>query len=457
MWLGVVLGTMLIIITIIIIILVIYNFTSNDNITNTQGLNETCTSTTGCITGLICQKGICKAQINGFCNDICDCISGATACQDHVCISSALGWFGDNCSKNSDCQQDLVCYHSTCKGPIDGPCDDISDCVPQAARCVTDSNSITGKICLGPAGGFDQPCKLDDPNTCAAGLQCDPQVMVCKYMEGQDCHCSSDCISGLACIEGMCMQYQELGQYCHNHEHCIGDSKCQSSKVIDANNNDIIVDMLYKHCIDIVNYKDGKLLLLDNGKLNFKYKGQISSVQARIIDDNVIQNIISKINRISIFNNILYGLIGTKLYKCISDKITYINWQLVEGLPANIKHISHSLDHKILYIQYPQPKVHGKDLGVIYDINLNQVNEFTLNSRIIREYGLNKLSYIEYDTEHLVVTSYPKKQKITKVKRVTIDKNGQLHYILIDAANQHHNLIRDENGAVYSITQQYCQ
>jgi len=276
MWLGVVLGILLIIITIIIIVLVIYNFSNsnnNNNFVSDRGLNESCTSTNGCITGLVCQNGICKAQINGFCNDICDCVSGATACQNQVCVSTALGWFGDNCATNSDCQSDLVCYHNTCKGPIDGPCDDISDCVPQASRCVDDSNSITGKICRGPAGGFDQPCNLTDPYTCGEGLVCDPTVMVCKYEEGQDCHCSSDCVTGLACIQGMCMPHVEVGQYCRSDKHCLGNSKCHSSKVIDFNNKNIIVDMLFAHCIGLVNYKQGKLLLLDDGQLNFNYKG----------------------------------------------------------------------------------------------------------------------------------------------------------------------------------------
>ena len=456
MWLAAVLAILIIIIFVSIVLIFTHNTRQNNNLQLIQGLNDSCGGKLGCISGLVCECDTCKAGINSFCNSTSDCISNSI-CKNNVCVDEPPGWFNDPCENNTDCADSLICYNKTCRGPIDGPCDSVSDCVPTATRCIDSSNSITGKVCKGTGIGFDKPCNPQDPNSCANGLTCDPDVNVCKYELGQDCKCNSDCVSGLACITNVCSQPMTVDQPCISDDHCANDLSCSNSLLIDKETNKVIAESIKSNIKNIVYYNNYHILLMEDGVLMVKIRNNISTViQPVIIDD------------IFVFNNILFSIIDGKLYYTKSDNIFNIKWyEIIDH--TNIIHYSHSLDHKILWLQNVNNTGYLYQVKVLFadekqisengkcslgQLDLQLISGTVINPNIRRIYGLNKLSYLEHNIKNGNVIKYPQQNKIIKVTQAHIDNKGQMHHLKKN--DTHKKLLRDNSGKIYICHKRRC-
>ena len=95
MWLGSILLAIFILLIILVIFIFIYYYIQPAPESRSQGVNQSCTSTADCVSGLICDNKLCKVAINGHCETLQDCVSGATACQNNVCIDKPLSWFNE--------------------------------------------------------------------------------------------------------------------------------------------------------------------------------------------------------------------------------------------------------------------------------------------------------------------------------------------------------------------------
>jgi len=102
---------------------------------------STCITDADCQKGKRCQNGHCKSPIGGPCMTLDDCVRGAIACQDGICIAEPRNGVGDPCP----CQQGLVCQTGFCRVPIGGTCMQDSD-------CLSGSLCIKGVCAVGPTG-----------------------------------------------------------------------------------------------------------------------------------------------------------------------------------------------------------------------------------------------------------------------------------------------------------------
>lgn len=122
-----------IILVILFIILIIWAVLSLTPRTTegTGKLNDTCSSNSTCMRGLICSNSQCKVPIGGRCNTYNDCTSSATDCFNNICVNTVLSGIGGN----PPCQSGLVNDHGICRVPIDGQCTLDSDCVIGSSNC----------------------------------------------------------------------------------------------------------------------------------------------------------------------------------------------------------------------------------------------------------------------------------------------------------------------------------
>ena len=104
-------------------------------------VGSTCITDADCQKRKRCQNGQCKSPIGGPCTILDDCVRGAIACQDGICIIEPRNGVGDPCP----CQQGLVCQTGFCRVPIGGTCIQDSD-------CLSGSLCIMGVCAVGPTG-----------------------------------------------------------------------------------------------------------------------------------------------------------------------------------------------------------------------------------------------------------------------------------------------------------------
>ena len=97
-------------------------------------LNETCTEPGDCNCGLVCSPlfggdGVCKVGSGGVCETSNDCDINLS-CQRGVCLGKA-GGLNDPCP----CGEGLTCVSSVCKIKVGGPCRGNADCAD--SQCIT--------------------------------------------------------------------------------------------------------------------------------------------------------------------------------------------------------------------------------------------------------------------------------------------------------------------------------
>lgn len=208
---------------------------------------SSCSSTSNCATGLVCDAGACKTPLNGACTVDTNCTAGAV-CSGGVCKTPQ----GGACSASSACVSPLVCYspdgtNQKCLADIGGPCDADNDCLKPFVcdlatdkcilrTCVIDADCGTNEVCdtngcviavgtdkciadsqcetdvdpsvttmcssttdkCGYLGGI--ACLIADPDSCSSNL-CNVFIDPVGI-----CGCSADapCVSPQTCTAGIC-------------------------------------------------------------------------------------------------------------------------------------------------------------------------------------------------------------------------------------------------------------
>ncbi|KAK0558161.1 hypothetical protein OC861_006970, partial [Tilletia horrida] len=127
--------------------------------------NGTCSSSKGCVSGLSCESGKCKAKAGSSCTNTGDCVYGSS-CRNGVC-GLALG--------------------------PNRACNDASDCI---------SNSCS----------IDNDCATDDgePTPCEAISEYASNGVCGRYNVGHTCVYPGDCFSGI-CHSGVCAANSTVG------------------------------------------------------------------------------------------------------------------------------------------------------------------------------------------------------------------------------------------------------
>jgi hypothetical protein len=136
---------LIIIVLILILILVGWLLLRNtQTTTEKRKLNQTCSKTSDCNTGLVCDKtdgtiGVCKVSNGGVCSADSDCSSDST-CQDGICVA------GSGVDKPCPCGEGLTCVNNVCKVAIGETCNSDEECASGMCQCnvcvVTDPHSV---------------------------------------------------------------------------------------------------------------------------------------------------------------------------------------------------------------------------------------------------------------------------------------------------------------------------
>ncbi len=149
-----------IILLVIIIALIIWLLARGSGATTLekQKVNQSCTQTSDCNTGLVCSVtpgtgGVCKVASGGVCSDTAECGTGLT-CQKGVCLGKG-GSLNDPCP----CGEGLTCVNNVCKVKVGGPCTDNTDCandICQENVCVVSDATLLANPTCGGCGMADE-------------------------------------------------------------------------------------------------------------------------------------------------------------------------------------------------------------------------------------------------------------------------------------------------------------
>lgn len=127
---------------IMLILWLVWRSSSNDSNTKQQ-LNQTCSATSQCATGLVCDKstgavtGVCKVANGGVCSAGPQCSTGST-CQNGVCKALPSG--------KCPCGEGYTCVNGNCKVAAGNNCKTDEECATGMCRCgicvVTDPKMV---------------------------------------------------------------------------------------------------------------------------------------------------------------------------------------------------------------------------------------------------------------------------------------------------------------------------
>lgn len=228
----------------------------NNNRSDTP-LNGECDSTDSCADGLTCINGLCKSNIGGPCQKLTDCIPNSTVCLNGVCSDQRLGGPGER----PPCQRGLVINNGICVSQVGGSCRNDTQCIV-GARCLDG-------VCVNQLGG------VGDPEPCQVGLVVSDGI--CKLPDGSCCINSSQCISGSLCDinidstqveEGVCRPIPKTGQMCTpNANLCQEGDICSRSIVLDSFGNNLY-PQVKESIIDLTQI----IPLKENHNYNSSYK-----------------------------------------------------------------------------------------------------------------------------------------------------------------------------------------
>ena len=156
----------------------------------TRQFGENCDEDNGCITGLICEGGLCRK----LCSDNNDCPDDYN-CEGGRCVKSTTAAprkVGESCNDHLLCATGLECQDGFCKIPCKGP----SDCQ-------------NGEVCVNG--------------------RCKPEEKLPE--RGERCNAEGKCATGLTCIENICQKSCNLDEECGD-DNLICDKKICSPKPV---------------------------------------------------------------------------------------------------------------------------------------------------------------------------------------------------------------------------------
>lgn len=411
----------LIVVVVIVIIIAIVGiaiFIYHQNhppVTNNVQLNQPCSSTQICASGLTCQNGTCKANIGSVCTMKSDCVNSATSCLDGKCSQASFSQAGQTCTSTANCQIGLQCINGLCLAPLKGQCLNHSDC--KHGHFCNDN-----KECQKNLAKINDSCLTD--MDCQNGLNCDKTLKVCK---SQLCQTDNDCNHNHHCYKGSCQLLGGAADDCPCGEGFTCDKK---GKLYDRDRKLIL--SVEPNIQDAIYYQGKLMVLLNNAELMLELdKNQYEYVQHNL----------REISDLFTIKSILY---------CLSDQFVYqgslkvepddsyqyvrIDWVKVSWFNNKVSHFSVSKDDNYLWLQSNFLVKSDQSDGYLYKYAENEVvPKLDLNVRvkehIKRYYGKNNLTYLEHHSLTNDVYRYPRADLFTNIKAVNMNENGTLNYI----------------------------
>lgn len=172
-------------------------------------LNESCTSTSECRSGLYCKFAV-------LVTDVGQCV--------------AYGALGSPCENDVECSEGMLCISNQCRAlPAPG-----SPCLNSQCSEIGFCAAIDGGTCV-VRGALGASCTAH--SECQSALACDPFTHLCVPLSpasGERCTLAQRCPSGQVCLgatthtAGMCHLPQSEGGLCNTNFDCEGHLTCQS-------------------------------------------------------------------------------------------------------------------------------------------------------------------------------------------------------------------------------------
>ncbi len=434
--------------------LVIWVIVDSSSRTNATGLplNSPCQLDDQCNTGLTCSGGRCKVQIGGTCTNISECVIGATACKNNVCISTSLGGIGNNCTTDADCESSLACQNMVCKSKLGETCETVSDCVMEANVCLNN-------MCAEKEGGLNDPCP------CAEGLECHNDI--CKVPVGNACNIDNDCPLGHICSKNkldpckVCMVGPTLGQPCTDLGHCSLGLSCGKSQVLERVGQEDKLRYEFENLgiVDMFKFCGFFHLLMSNGTILVDKGDMISTIQ----NDTLLCRIVN-------FDGFLLGLDAHKQKLHVmqlskkggrKNKFRW-KWVPVSWFKDTVVHMDTTNDTKLLWLQSPLESgdtqgwlvtPHGP--GKCFEDTI-PMKEKILSQGVVRTHGRNDLTFIETDTNLKKATIFPSTQEIEGTEKADLKDSGSLVHITTDERNIGYKEVRVFDERHFIITHRLC-
>lgn len=339
-----------------------------------------CTSSSTCGSGKTCQNGSCKSIIGGTCSNISDCVIGAIACNNGVCISQPRNGIGQPCP----CQEGLICQNGFCRGPIGVTCNFNTDC-------------SRGNICI--------------LGTCAAG---------------------PTGVTGIIGVTGICPdqyiaeQYEDYTPTSYQHIYtpistkstksttspredkyfnpCLTSHECPYGQICSPRivtrgyrNGQVlpVVSKKYLHgenAVDVATYQDDIYILLEGGDI-LKVKEHLTTSIQNLTEDQTTLIL----DRIIYFCGHLYGIGSGDLYRLVDENQSIWTWSKVDHLHSGIKHICTTFDGNYIWIE-------SRSQGYLYDRNWGQVEHIKKKKFVQRIYGYSNTIWVDIYSDNTGIT-----------------------------------------------------
>ncbi len=294
------------------------------------------------------------------------------------------------------------------------------------------------QICVSGMAGLNQPCGQINQEMimCQDGLVCDPTRNVCVRsgvgLDGSTgsfpCQNDLDCPNNQICDQH-CINPPGLSERCSQNGRCGIGLECSGSTIIDKDSN-VKYQFPQKNIIDMSQTDSGIIFLLDNGDLLRRYHGHLMTITTNVEMDKIVS-----------FGGSLYGLRGDNLY--------YLNrqnrWIRLDNrdfeMPDQITHISTTIDRQNLWLQgriisEKRGEMNGLNIinslmnnhGFLYQnngfIEPDVIMTVQLSGNDIRNYGRNKLTYLQINPDNSTAIRSPKGDLVTDIVDGILERDG---------------------------------
>ena len=160
-----------------------------------------CEETDDCCKNNICDdNNKCCIDVDKECKNNSDCCSNK--CENDICVKECKK-YNNNCTKNLDCCDDLVCNEGKCKNK----CNNLNEsCNMSENNCCDNLVCNEGK-CENKCNKLGESCNMSE-NNCCYDLKCDEGT--CVKCENLNCNDNDDCCDYYNCDNNKCIK-SELG------------------------------------------------------------------------------------------------------------------------------------------------------------------------------------------------------------------------------------------------------
>lgn len=206
----IIIGVVIFIIIIIVIVIIFFFNVGSTVVVNIRPIQSPCLNDAQCSPGLACSNGICLSPIGSGCSTLNDCVAGATACFQGVCVNNDLSGVGGP----PPCVPGLIDENGICVSPELGPCQSDDDC-SEGLKCRNGE-------CIKRNRGFNKPCSTTEP--CDFGFTCD-------FDDNYDDKCKNGKNKNRK-RNGRCKIANNSVVPCMEDDQCIAGSECHHNKCV---------------------------------------------------------------------------------------------------------------------------------------------------------------------------------------------------------------------------------